>query len=504
MTTAENSRADAPTDEQIASAWFATSDARNLRPHERAVEVVRKFLAASPVEKPAPSLIDEDAEVPPIMYNGDTKRDPALRELLARQATRHVLTNSRGDSKQPAAAPIDIGVDYLEKLRALMVRLGLATNESLEGFGAALEDNLYRTIRAVEALVDATVTPAPSPADERAAFDSEVGNIIADAATRGIAWMAFKVGARYARAASANDTGAEAVAIPQSVINALRFYANGHHFNIDEDHQQFDTVSGEPQNWLCSERDDDCTMIEDGSIAKAALCGGVLGFEESEKPIEGEVFTAAQQPAQADARVGLTAEERLVAMLNDSGQSEPETATVARIEQLRKALFESRDAMRVMSNWAKKPDPAGHSWAVRMVDRANAALNGEPEPRAEVTSAARDVLAERRRQVEQEGWTPEHDDAHSTGDMALAAACYAAADNANYPPAEPPDLWPWDSDWWKPSDERRNLVKAGALIIAEIERLDRRPDCVRAADEACADVQKLVDGIDAARTGASS
>lgn len=67
-----------------------------------------------------------------------------------------------------------------------------------------------------------------------------------------------------------------------------------------------------------------------------------------------------------------------------SGQSEPETATVARIEQLRKALFESRDAMRVMSNWVKKSDTAGHSWAVRMVDRANAALNGEPEPRAEV------------------------------------------------------------------------------------------------------------------------
>ncbi|CAJ9293369.1 gp43 [Burkholderia pseudomallei] len=67
-----------------------------------------------------------------------------------------------------------------------------------------------------------------------------------------------------------------------------------------------------------------------------------------------------------------------------SGQSEPKTATVARIEQLRKALFESRDVMRVMSNWVKKSDTAGHSWAVRMVDRANAALNGEPEPRAEV------------------------------------------------------------------------------------------------------------------------
>ncbi|WP_256727809.1 DUF3450 domain-containing protein [Burkholderia pseudomallei] len=86
-----------------------------------------------------------------------------------------------------------------------------------------------------------------------------------------------------------------------------------------------------------------------------------------------------------------------------SGQSEPETATVARIEQLRKALFESRDAMRVMSNWAKKPDPAGHSWAVRMVDRANAALNGEPEPRAEVTDDDK-LCAELYRWLRERAW----------------------------------------------------------------------------------------------------
>ena len=93
---------------------------------------------------------------------------------------------------------------------------------------------------------------------------------------------------------------AEAVALPQPVLDALRFYANGHHFNIDEDHQQFDTVSGEPQNWLFSERDDDCTMIEDGRIAKAVLQGIAALFEEPPPPIEGEVF-AAPQPAQADA-----------------------------------------------------------------------------------------------------------------------------------------------------------------------------------------------------------
>lgn len=71
-----------------------------------------------------------------------------------------------------------------------------------------------------------------------------------------------------------------------------------------------------------------------------------------------------------------------VALMNEFHQ---EPKTTVRIERLRKALFESRDAMRVMSNWVKKSDPAGHSWAVRMVDRANAALNGEPEPSAEVT-----------------------------------------------------------------------------------------------------------------------
>jgi len=85
------------------------------------------------------------------------------------------------------------------------------------------------------------------------------------------------------------------------------------------------------------------------------------------------------------------------------------------------------------------------------------------------TGAARDVLAERRRQIEAEGWTPEHDDEHSTQELAFAAACYATADEGDAPPA----VWPWHLSWWKPTDRRHNLVKAGALILAEIERLDR-------------------------------
>jgi hypothetical protein len=101
--------------------------------------------------------------------------------------------------------------------------------------------------------------------------------------------------AREVDAALASDT-AGGPTVPQAVLDALRFYAHGHHYNIDDDHQQFDTVSGEPQNWLFSERDDDCTMIEDGSIARAALCGGIQGFEEPLEPLKGEVLHAAPTP----------------------------------------------------------------------------------------------------------------------------------------------------------------------------------------------------------------
>ncbi|MFU2754506.1 hypothetical protein ACM7N0_11960 [Pseudomonas aeruginosa] len=95
----------------------------------------------------------------------------------------------------------------------------------------------------------------------------------------------------------------------------------------------------------------------------------------------------------------------------------------------------------------------------------------------QVPQAWLDVQAERLRQVEDEGWTPEHDDEHSHGQMARAAACYALAGSS-----APNDgtaallvslAWPWDEQWWKPTSARRDLIKACALTLAEIERLDR-------------------------------
>lgn len=83
--------------------------------------------------------------------------------------------------------------------------------------------------------------------------------------------------------------------------------------------------------------------------------------------------------------------------------------------------------------------------------------------------AAEDVLRERWRQIDREGWTSAHDDKHTDGEMAQAASCYAWYATG----VKPPLLWPWEDCWWKPGDRRRDLVKAGALILAEIERLDR-------------------------------
>lgn len=94
----------------------------------------------------------------------------------------------------------------------------------------------------------------------------------------------------------------------------------------------------------------------------------------------------------------------------------------------------------------------------------------------DMTAAARDVLAERARQISAEGWTLKHDDEHGSREMAVAAACYALS-SAGWLRTAIWEIWPkaWGVDWFKPTytAPRRDLVKAGALILAEIERLDR-------------------------------
>lgn len=88
-------------------------------------------------------------------------------------------------------------------------------------------------------------------------------------------------------------------------------------------------------------------------------------------------------------------------------------------------------------------------------------------------SAANDIIAERQRQIIEEGWKPEHDDEHDKGELAMAAVCYINETGTVNRNGGKPWGWPWGASWWKPDTRRRNLVKASALILAEIERLDR-------------------------------
>lgn len=115
----------------------------------------------------------------------------------------------------------------------------------------------------------------------------------------------------------------------------------------------------------------------------------------------------------------------------------------------------------------------------------DAALNdayaeGRKDEAESHSRAARDVLAERERQQSAEGWTPEHDDEHTDRSLAFAAASYAynaaiSHEGRIWNTALPPTIWPqsWGADAWKPKSRRRDLIRAAALMIAEIERLDR-------------------------------
>lgn len=87
------------------------------------------------------------------------------------------------------------------------------------------------------------------------------------------------------------------------------------------------------------------------------------------------------------------------------------------------------------------------------------------------------IAKERKRQIKEEGWTEAHDDQHKNDEIARAASLYAMPEGRrDYDGVfRSPIGWPWEDSRWKPTpdDRIRELVKAGALIAAEIDRLNR-------------------------------
>ncbi|EPP9052780.1 hypothetical protein P9K20_005882 [Pseudomonas aeruginosa] len=136
---------------------------------------------------------------------------------------------------------------------------------------------------------------------------------------------------------------------------------------------------------------------------------------------------------------------------------EAHDAALARVAELDQALAE------------KDPFGAKLNRISEKLERCNALLVARAAQAGQVPQAWLDVQAERRRQIEAKGWTPEHDDLYCSAELPRAAAAYIR-NGAN---DEAPAIWPFSAKWWKPRDARANYVRAAALILAEIERLDR-------------------------------
>lgn len=119
----------------------------------------------------------------------------------------------------------------------------------------------------------------------------------------------------------------------------------------------------------------------------------------------------------------------------------------------------------------------------RFVEATNANLAKPEEPEPEYNPFAMSqglemIHTERMRQIAFEGFSAEHDDKHGHGELAKAAACYAMHNFREWHDFQShgsTSLWPFTQDEFKASDDDqvRNLVKAGALIAAEIDRLMR-------------------------------
>lgn len=87
------------------------------------------------------------------------------------------------------------------------------------------------------------------------------------------------------------------------------------------------------------------------------------------------------------------------------------------------------------------------------------------------SQAAVDVLRERERQLSGEGFSPEGDSEYRKDELLRAADCYILSATGQKAPAH---FWPWAPEWFKPKGRRRDLVRAAALIIADIDRTDNQ------------------------------
>jgi hypothetical protein len=154
-------------------------------------------------------------------------------------------------------------------------------------------------------------------------------------------------------------------------------------------------------------------------------------------------------------------------------------------EALVKAIEDNREHP-ALKNWAPTQCPSEVVVdLLNVIDEAQFREMPLPELLA-FSQAAQDVLAERARQVVDEGYSPATDDMYAEGVLGKAGASYLiygslpdqvrqviALEGVGTRAVFMRRYWPWDRNVFKPKSRRQDLVRGVALGLAEIERLDR-------------------------------
>ncbi|WP_412021498.1 hypothetical protein [Burkholderia cepacia] len=469
MTTTENSRADALTDAEAAMLVdvkkFHTHDfGRGPELHADAIaDAYKRGRAASPVEQPAAAPIPK---LKPPKYHVDAEGEIVRGAAPAPADERAAFEMSDDDL-------LGLQIAY-QKLELIASGLTYSKDHDLDGGmqKATIRDAVVHAKYALERFRPCFFSLGDSYRKQRFSRRQDTA----------------------ARAASASETGAEA-----AIIGAWRT-EDGRAISAEQkDGMLRDGGAGAssvrpysipcylgspamaaeavaiPGGWQLVPKE----LTEDMVATKRRL-GDVDMWEMWKELLD----AAPQPPAQADALEGLgfrieRRSEIDVLVYDDESCHPASTEEVALWNVIaahpgqpepRAEVTDAELASLLPGTYYMDPPDGGN---VSLLEQLRRMADDAALYRAQNTDAARAVLAERRRQIEREGWTPKHDDEHDCGELVEAAACYALHGGDPDPREEVPAGWPWDPDWWKPASERRNLVKAGALILAEIERLDR-------------------------------
>ncbi|MCB5329325.1 hypothetical protein [Yersinia intermedia] len=200
-------------------------------------------------------------------------------------------------------------------------------------------------------------------------------------------------------------------------------------------------------------------------LKKAALGANLHGWTGFEDALNADGYSEAVSKFIGHCRP--SAILALIAQLEAAQKLNPLSVNVSELEAT--YIGDIRLHMAAISNWKLR------------AEKAEAALSAANE--RTLAPVILEIANERLRQISVEGWTPEHDDQHSSGELAGAAGCYAKHVNArqwcfknnpdDYQCEPEPSGWPWAAEWWKPKNPRSDLIRAAALIVAELERLDR-------------------------------